>query len=140
MSSNFPKTAMVLAAGYGKRLRPLTETTPKPMVKVLGRPMIDGVLDRLVAAGVTRAVVNLHHLGDVIRDHLKTRTDIEIVYSEEREILETGGGIRQALPLLGADPFFVVNAKIVWLNGREDALHRLANAWDDARMDSLLLL
>src|SRR3569623_3186206 len=102
---------MVLAAGYGKRLRPLTDTVPKPMVKVLGRPMIDVVLNRLAAAGVERAVINLHHLGNVIRDHLKDRKDIEILYSEETEILETGGGIKQALPLLGADPFFVVNAK-----------------------------
>jgi MurNAc alpha-1-phosphate uridylyltransferase len=135
-----PKTAMVLAAGYGKRLRPLTDTVPKPMVKVLGRPMIDVVLNRLVAAGVERAVINLHHLGNVIRDHLKNRSDLEIVYSEETEILETGGGIKKALPLLGTDPFFVVNAKIIWLNGKEDALLRLADAWDDARMDSLLLL
>ena len=135
-----PKTAMVMAAGYGKRLRPLTDTVPKPMVKVLGRPMIDVALDRLAAAGVERAVINLHHLGAVIRDHLKTRKDIEIVYSEEAEILETGGGTKKALPLLGADPFFVVNAKIIWLNGREDALHRLAKAWDPERMDSLLLL
>ncbi len=137
---SFPKTAMVMAAGFGKRLRPLTDTVPKPMVKVLGRPMIDVVLDRLVAAGVERAVINLHHLGEVIRGHLKDRQDIEILYSEEPEILETGGGTKKALPLLGTDPFFVVNAKIIWLNGREDALHRLANAWDDARMDSLLLL
>jgi MurNAc alpha-1-phosphate uridylyltransferase len=137
---SFPKTAMVMAAGYGKRLRPLTDTVPKPMVKVLGRPMIDVVLDRLVAAGVERAVINLHHLGAVIRDHLKSRKDIELVYSNESEILETGGGTKKALPLLGEDPFFVVNAKIIWLNGREDALHRLARAWDPERMDSLLLL
>jgi MurNAc alpha-1-phosphate uridylyltransferase len=131
---------MVMAAGYGTRLRPLTDTVPKAMVKVLGRPMIDVVLDRLAVAGVERAVINLHHLGEVIRDHLKSRKDIEIVYSEEKEILETGGGTKKALPLLGPDPFFVVNAKIIWLNGREDALHRLAKAWDPARMDSLLLL
>ena len=136
----FPKTAMVMAAGYGTRLRPLTDKVPKPMVKVLGKPMIDVVLDRLAAAGVERAVVNLHHLGEVIRDHLKGRTDLEILFSEEKEILETGGGTKKALPLLGPDPFFVVNAKIIWLNGREDALHRLAQAWDSARMDSLLLL
>jgi MurNAc alpha-1-phosphate uridylyltransferase len=135
-----PKTAMVMAAGYGKRLRPLTDTVPKPMVRVLGRPMIDVVLNRLAAAGVERVVINLHHLGNVIRDHLRDRKDLEILYSEETEILETGGGIKQALPLLGADPFFVVNAKIIWLNGKEDALIRLADAWDDARMDSLLLL
>ena len=137
---NLPKSAMVMAAGYGTRLRPLTDTVPKAMVKVLGRPMIDVVLDRLAVAGVERAVINLHHLGEVIRDHLKSRKDIEIVYSEEKEILETGGGTKKALPLLGPDPFFVVNAKIIWLNGREDALHRLAKAWDPARMDSLLLL
>jgi MurNAc alpha-1-phosphate uridylyltransferase len=137
---NLPKSAMVMAAGYGTRLRPLTDTVPKAMVKVLGRPMIDVVLDRLAAAGVERAVINLHHLGEVIRDHLKSRNDIEIVYSEEKEILETGGGTKKALPLLGSDPFFTVNAKIIWLNGREDALHRLAKAWDPERMDSLLLL
>ena len=135
-----PKSAMVMAAGYGTRLRPLTDKVPKAMVKVLGRPMLDVVLDRLAAAGVERAVINLHHLGEVIRDHLKFRKDIEIVYSAETEILETGGGTKKALPLLGSDPFFVVNAKIIWLNGREDALHRLAKAWDPERMDSLLLL
>jgi MurNAc alpha-1-phosphate uridylyltransferase len=140
VSSDFPKTAMVLAAGFGTRLRPLTDTTPKPMVKVLGRPMIDGVLDRLVAAGVERVVINLHHLGDVIRAHLKHRNDLEIQFSEEAEILETGGGIKQALGLLGDERFFVVNAKIIWLNGRADALQRLADAWDNARMDTLILL
>ncbi len=90
-----PKTAMVMAAGYGKRLRPLTDTVPKPMVKVLGRPMIDVVLDRLVAAGVARAVINLHHLGNVIRDHLRDRTDIEILFSDEPEILETAAAPRK---------------------------------------------
>jgi MurNAc alpha-1-phosphate uridylyltransferase len=136
----FPKTAMVMAAGFGTRLRPLTDTVPKPMVKVMGRPMIDVVLDRLAEAGVERAVVNLHHLGHVIRDHLKDRKSPRLLFSEESEILETGGGIRKALPLLGKEPFFTVNAKIIWLNGREKALHRLARAWEDARMDSLLLL
>ena len=135
-----PKTAMVMAAGYGTRLRPLTDTVPKAMVKVLGRPMIDVVLDRLAAAGVERAVINLHHLGEVIRAHLKDRKRPEILFSEETEILETGGGTKLALPLLGDDPFYVVNAKIIWLNGREPALHRLAAAWDDTRMDALLLL
>ncbi|MDY0882363.1 nucleotidyltransferase family protein [Dongia soli] len=135
-----PKTAMVLAAGFGKRLRPLTETTPKPMVRVLGRPMIDVVLDRLEAVGVERAVVNLHHLGHVIRDHLKTRKSLEIIFSEEEEILETGGGIVKALPLLGDEPFFTVNAKIIWLNGKTDALLRMAQQWDPAKMDALLLL
>lgn len=135
-----PKTAMVMAAGYGTRLRPLTDTVPKPLVKVLGVPMIDVVLDRLAAAGVQRAVVNLHHLGEKIREHLKGRKNIEIIFSEEPEILETGGGIVKALPLLGPDPFFTVNAKIIWLNGRADALERLAASWNDAEMDALLLL
>ena len=138
--TKMPKTAMVMAAGYGKRLRPLTDSVPKPLVKVLGVPMIDVVLGRLAAAGVERAVINLHHLGGMIRDHLKHRTDIEIVFSEESEILETGGGIVQALPLLGPDPFFAVNAKIIWLNGRTDVLRRLADTWNDAEMDGLLLL
>lgn len=135
-----PKTAMVLAAGFGTRLRPLTETTPKAMVRVLGRPMLDVVLDRLAAAGVERVVVNLHHLGHVIREHLKGRKVPEIIFSEEKDILETGGGIVQALPLLGDEPFFTVNAKIIWLNGKVDALWRLAQQWDPEKMDGLLLL
>jgi N-acetyl-alpha-D-muramate 1-phosphate uridylyltransferase len=137
---SFPDTAMVLAAGFGKRLRPLTEETPKPLVKVAGRPLIDWVLDRLVEGGVKRAVVNTHWLGERIVEHLSHRSAPEIVYSHEEEILETGGGIKKALPLLGTGRFFAVNAKILWLNGKINALHRLAAAWDDARMDALLLL
>lgn len=135
-----PHTAMVMAAGLATRLRPITDSLPKALVPVLGVPMLDVVLNRLRDAGVKRVVINLHHLGEQIRAHLKDRTDLEILYSEEAEILETGGGIVQALPLLGDDPFFTVNAKIIWLNGKTDALHRLAAAWDDARMDALLLL
>jgi MurNAc alpha-1-phosphate uridylyltransferase len=131
---------MVMAAGLATRLRPITDNLPKALVPVLGVPMLDVVLNRLRDAGVRRVVINLHHLGEQIRAHLKGRTDLEILYSEEPEILETGGGIVQALPLLGEDPFFTVNAKIIWLNGKTDALHRLAAAWDDARMDALLLL
>ena len=137
---SFPDTAMVLAAGFGKRLRPLTEETPKPLVKVAGRPLIDWVLDRLVEGGVKHAVVNTHWLGERIVEHLSHRTAPKIVYSHEAEILETGGGIKKALPLLGSGLFFAVNAKILWLNGKTNALHRLAAAWDDARMDALLLL
>jgi MurNAc alpha-1-phosphate uridylyltransferase len=118
----FPDTAMVLAAGFGKRLRPLTEETPKPLVKVAGRPLIDWVLDRLAEGGVKRAVVNTHWLGERIVEHLADRS------------------IKKALPLLGKGPFFSVNAKILWLDGKTNALHRLAEAWDDARMDALLLL
>lgn len=135
-----PKCAMVLAAGLGTRLRPITDSLPKPLVRVAGRPLIDWVLDRLVAAGVERAVVNTHHFSELIVAHLEQRRDLDIRFSHEPEILETGGGIKRALPLLGPDPFLSVNAKILWLNGREDALRRLAAAWDDLRMDGLLLL
>jgi MurNAc alpha-1-phosphate uridylyltransferase len=135
-----PKCAMVLAAGFGKRLRPYTDKVPKPLTKVLGVPIIDVVLDRLEAAGVERAVINLHHLGDQIRAHLKDRKKPEIVFSEEEEILETGGGIVKALPLLGDEPFFTVNAKVIWLNGKTDCLERMAQAFDPEKMDALLLL
>jgi N-acetyl-alpha-D-muramate 1-phosphate uridylyltransferase len=135
-----PKTAMLMAAGYGKRLRPYTETVPKPLVPVLGRPMIDVAIERLEAAGIERIVINLHHLGDRIRAHLKDRKTPEILFSEEKEILETGGGIVKALPLLGPEPFYVVNAKIIWLNGQMDTLLRLAQAWNEESMDALLLL
>jgi MurNAc alpha-1-phosphate uridylyltransferase len=131
---------MVLAAGFGTRLRPITDTVPKPMVTVAGKPMIDTVIDRLAAVGVGEIIVNTHHLAEVIESHLGARRQPRIVFSREREILETGGGIKQALPLLGAQPFYVVNGKIVWLNGKVDALVRLAQAWDDAAMDGLLLL
>lgn len=135
-----PTRAMVLAAGLGTRLRPLTDTVPKPMVKVAGRPMIDTVIDRLAAIGVAEIVVNTHHLAEVIESHLRARQQPRIAFSREPDILETGGGIRKALPLLGDLPFYVVNGKIVWLNGKVDALIRLAEAWDDGRMDGLLLL
>lgn len=135
-----PKRAMVLAAGLGTRLRPITDTVPKPMVKVAGRPMIDTVLDRLAAAGVEEVMVNTHHLADVIRGHLAGRTRPRIEFSHEDPILETGGGIKKVLPFFGADPFYSVNAKILWLNGKTDALVRLAEAWDDSTMDALLLL
>jgi MurNAc alpha-1-phosphate uridylyltransferase len=135
-----PTRAMVLAAGFGTRLRPLTETVPKPMVPVAGKPMIDTVLDRLAAINVRDIVVNTHHLAEVIESHLAQRRGLRITFSREDEILETGGGIKKALPLLGAEPFYVINGKIVWLNGKTDALLRLAEAWDDACMDGLLLL
>jgi hypothetical protein len=135
-----PTRAMVLAAGLGTRLRPLTETVPKPMVPIAGKPMIDTVIDRLLAVGVEDVVVNTHHLAEVIETHLARRQRPRIAFSREEEILETGGGVRKALPLLGERPFYVVNGKIVWLNGKVDALVRLAEAWEDARMDALLLL
>ena len=137
-----PNTAMVLAAGLGTLLRPITDHTPKPLIPVAGRTLLDRCLDRLVEAGIQRAVVNIHWLGSKIRDHLLNRDDIEIVISDESDLLlETGGGITRALPLLGSAPFFAVNADLIWRDeGRELALHRLAAAFDPARMDGLLLL
>jgi len=135
-----PPRAMVLAAGFGTRLRPLTDTVPKPMVRVAGKPMIDTVIDRLAAIGVQEIVVNTHHLAEVIETHLKERQKPRIVFSHEDQILETGGGIKKALPLLGSEPFYAVNGKIVWLNGKTDALVRLAEVWNDGDMDGLLLL
>lgn len=140
MNVDIPKRAMVLAAGLGVRMRPLTDTTPKPMIEVAGRTMLDRALDRLVEAGVQTAVVNTHWLPERIEDHLKARTDIGIEISREELLLETGGGVANALPLLGDDAFFVVNADIVWRDGTIPALERLARHWDDAAMDVLLLL
>lgn len=136
-----PRRAMVLAAGLGKRMRPLTLTLPKPLVAVGGRTMLDHALDRLADAGVAEAVVNTHWLGDRIADHLAARpAPPRVTLSPEAELLETAGGIRNALPLLGDDPIFTVNADIVWLDGPQSALERLARFWDPDRMDTLLLL
>lgn len=136
-----PRTAMVLAAGYGKRMRPLTLDTPKPLVPVRGRALIDYGLDALVAAGVERIVVNVHYLADQIERHFAGRRDARFVISDEREqLLETGGGVRKALPLIGGDPFFLVNSDSVWRERGDPALRRLAEAWDGAAMDGLLLL
>jgi len=130
--------AMVLAAGLGLRMRPITLTLPKPLVPVAGRTMLDRVLDHLDQVEAGRKVVNLHWLGETIRSHLDGRQDI--VFSHEPELLETGGGVAKALPLLGADPFFVCNADMVWTDEGEPALDRLARAFDPGRMDGLLLL
>ncbi len=137
-----PSTAMVMAAGLGKRMRPLTATRPKPLIEVAGRTLIDHVLDRLRAAGVAKAVVNLHYLAGALEAHLKNRVEgIEIETSDERKLLlETGGGLRHALPLIDADPFLVVNADNLWVDGPVNTLRLLASAWDEARMDALLLL
>jgi MurNAc alpha-1-phosphate uridylyltransferase len=132
--------AMLLAAGKGVRLRPITENIPKPLVEVGGRALLDWALDRLLDAGVKEAVVNLHHLGDMIETHLSGRTEPAITFCREEELLETGGGVLNALQILGAKPFYVVNADALWLNGSMDALDRLGRAWDDERMDGLLLL
>jgi MurNAc alpha-1-phosphate uridylyltransferase len=134
------RTAMVLAAGHGTRLRPLTDRTPKPMVPVNGKMLIDHTLDRLAAFGIERAVVNTHHLADQVERHLAGRRAPPIEFSREETILDTGGGIANALPQLGDEPFLAVNAKIVWLDGRIPALQRLAASWDDSRMDGLVLV
>jgi MurNAc alpha-1-phosphate uridylyltransferase len=131
-------TAMVLAAGLGVRMRPLTDDQPKPMVALAGRPLLDWALDRVAAAGVRRTVVNTHYFAEVIHRHLAGRDGI--VLSHEPERLETGGGVRRALPHLGDRPFFVVNSDAIWTDGPVPALARLAAAWDDAHMDALLLL
>ena len=139
--AGLPKKAMVLCAGLGKRMRPLTESTPKPLLALRGRSLVDRILDRLVEAGVEEAVVNLHYLGEQLEAHLSQRTDIKVVFSWEREeILETGGGAKKALPLLGAEPFFLINGDVLWLNGLRSALSRMANKWDAEAMDLLLLL
>ncbi len=136
-----PKTAMVLAAGFGERMRPLTATMPKPLVKVAGRALIDYGLDKLAEAGVRTAVVNVHYLADQIEKHVAVRKQPRIAISDERgAILDTGGGIVKALPLLGKEPFFLVNSDSIWLDGVRGNLERLATAYDDDRMDALLLL
>ena len=140
MSARMPTRAMVLAAGLGLRMRPLTLTTPKPLVPVAGRTMLDRALDRLVDAGVELAVVNTHWLPDQVDAALAARKDMSIRISHEEILLETGGGVANALPLLGDDPFYVVNADIVWRDGTIPALERLARQWNAETMDVLLLV
>jgi MurNAc alpha-1-phosphate uridylyltransferase len=137
-----PRTAMVMAAGLGKRMRPLTATRPKPLVEVAGKTLLDHTFDHLRAAGVRKAVVNVHYLADALEAHLANRvTGIETVVSDERDrLLETGGGLVRALPLIDADPFLVVNSDNFWIDGPVDSLRLLASSWDDAKMDALLLL
>jgi MurNAc alpha-1-phosphate uridylyltransferase len=139
--STIPLKAMVLAAGLGTRMRPLTEKTPKPLIEVGGKPLIDWGLDSLERAGVAEAIVNIHHLPDQMRAHLVKRAVPRIVISDETDrLLESGGGIVRALPLLGREPFFVLNADTFWVDDDTPSLSGLALAWDGARMDSLLML
>jgi MurNAc alpha-1-phosphate uridylyltransferase len=136
-----PHKAMVLAAGLGLRMRPLTNTMPKPLVRVAGRPLLDHVLDRLAEAGVTEAVVNVHYLPDQIIDHVATRATPHVIISDERnQVLGTGGGVVKALPLLGSEPFFHVNSDTMWIEGVRHNLTQLADTFDPARMDILLLM
>ena len=136
-----PKTAMVLAAGLGTRMRPLTYHMPKPLVRVQDKPLIDHVLDRLAEVGVERAVVNVHHFAEQLIDHLESRISPEIVISDEHGLLlDTGGGVVKALPALGDAPFFHLNADTIWIDGVRPNLLRLADVFDPSRMDALLLL
>ncbi|WP_135080809.1 nucleotidyltransferase family protein [Terasakiella sp. SH-1] len=132
-------SGMVLAAGLGTRMRPLTLTTPKPLIPVAGRTMADRALDRLKEAGVTQAVLNISYLGEQIEAHFATRTDLDIQLSKEDEPLETGGGVHKALPMLSGDAFFVMNGDAVLVNGEQPTLQRLADQWG-ADLDVLLLL
>lgn len=137
-----PPVAMVLAAGLGKRMRPLTATRPKPLVEVAGRTLLDRTLDHLRAVGIGKAVVNVHYFADQIEAHLHGHEqDLEIAISDERGLLlETGGGVTKALPLIDADPFYIVNSDNLWVDGAVSSLKLLAARWDDQAMDALLLL
>ncbi|WP_291863993.1 nucleotidyltransferase family protein [Bradyrhizobium sp.] len=136
-----PTRAMVLAAGLGVRMRPLTDTMPKPLVRVAGSTLLDHVLDKLGEAGVAEAIVNVHYLPDQIIDHTRGRTRPRVIISDERDqVLGTGGGVVKALPLLGNAPFFHVNADTLWIDGVRPNLARLAETFDPAQMDILLLM
>src|SRR5690349_359852 len=137
-----PRTAMVMAAGLGKRMRPLTATRPKPLVEVAGKALLDHVLDRLKASGVEKIVVNVHYLPGSVEAHLASKAHgLEVAISDVRDLLlETGGGMVKAEPLIDADPFLVVNSDNLWVDGPADTLKLLASHWDDRKMDALLLL
>jgi N-acetyl-alpha-D-muramate 1-phosphate uridylyltransferase len=136
-----PTTAMVMAAGLGMRMRPLTLTRPKALIEVGGKALIDHILDRLEAAGVTKAVVNVHAFADQMQDHLARRRSPEILISDERTLLlETGGGLKHARAMLGEAPIWVANSDYVWTTVHDDALAMVADAWDPARMDACLIV
>lgn len=137
--SDMPETAMVLAAGLGTRMRPITDIVPKPLVEVGGRALLDHAIDRLALVGVARIVVNVHYKADLLTAHLARRQQPRVEISREEALLETGGGVRRALPLLG-ERFFVVNSDVVWLDSRDYALARLAAAFDPVQLDAVLLL
>ena len=141
MSPPVPKTAMVFAAGLGMRMRPITETLPKPLVKVRGRTLIDHCLDRLTESGVELAIVNVHWLADQIEAHLAKRRAPKILISDERsKLLDQGGGIKRALPMIGGDPFLICNTDAFWIEGPRSNLARLARTFDPEAMDILLLV
>lgn len=132
---------MLMAAGLGTRMRPLTDNCPKPLIKVAGKSLIDYTLDNLISAGIERAIINVHYKADMVETHFKGRNDIEIQFSDERdELLETGGGVVKALPLLGSDPVLICNTDAFWLNDNAKTISSLIQAYDAESMDSLLLL
>lgn len=136
-----PRRAMVLAAGIGKRMRPVSATVPKPLIEVAGLPLIDRALDRLGEAGVEEAVVNVHYLADLVEAHVKKRKAPRVLVSDERsQLLETGGGIAKALPLLGDAPFYLLNSDSFWIEGPRPNLDWLAAGWNEETMDALLML
>jgi MurNAc alpha-1-phosphate uridylyltransferase len=133
--------AMMMGAGLGTRMRPLTEDRPKPLVTVAGRTLIDHSIDRLVAAGVTFIVVNVHYKAAMLRTHLEKRSDVAIVFSDETErLLDTGGGVVRAMPHFGGEPFFILNSDSIWVEDATPALPAMQKAWDPTSMDGLLLL
>ena len=135
-----PKRAMILAAGLGLRMRPITCRIPKPMVHLAGRPLLSHALERLEAVGVTDVVINIFHFADQIERYYKNYKGASITFSRETHLLDTGGGVKLALSMLGQQPFFVINGDAFWLNGPSDALARLAKQWSSSQMDALLML
>ncbi|HEX4636105.1 MAG TPA: nucleotidyltransferase family protein [Rhizomicrobium sp.] len=141
MSANKVTAAMIMGAGLGTRMRPLTDDKPKPLVTVGGTTLIDHSIDRLVAAGVTLVVVNLHYKAEMLRSHLARRHDVEIVFSDETDkLLDTGGGVVKAMPYFGERPFFVLNSDSIWIENGAPVLSAMLAQWNESRMDGFLLL
>lgn len=140
MEEKIISQAMILAAGEGRRLRPLTDHTPKPLISVGGKMMLDHALDQLAAVGIKRCVINTHHLAEQVEAHVKDVTNMEVIISHESELLNTGGGIMKALPYFGGEPFFVLNADIWWRDAGHSSLTQLNQFWNSSQMDALLLL
>lgn len=142
VTAEVPHTAMVMAAGLGKRMRPLTATRPKPLIEVKGKALLDHVLDKLRVAGVRRVVVNVHYLADSLEAHLASRQHgLDVAISDERgQLLETGGGLVKAAPVIDCDPFLALNSDNLWIDGPADTIRLLASQWNDDKMDALLLL
>jgi N-acetyl-alpha-D-muramate 1-phosphate uridylyltransferase len=138
---SLPTRAMIMAAGLGTRMRPLTDTRPKPLVEVAGKALLDHAIDRLVDAGVTSIVVNLHYKAEMIKTHLAGRKDVEIIFSDESDgLLGTGGGVVRALHYFGDEPFFIHNSDTIWVEGYGRALEQMKKRWDPETMDALLLV